>query len=128
MVLAFWGIERTQERLARQLQMIPGAGTPGSRILRLRSRNLDVRYDSGSLDDLQTALNQGIPPIALVNTKHFDHWQIEAAHAVVVIAMNEERVLIHDPGMDHGSTMVGLDDFYLAWDEMANLYSLIRKI
>lgn len=46
----------------------------------------------------------------------------------MVIAMNEERVLIHDPGMDHGSTTVDLDNFYLAWDEMANLYSLIRKI
>lgn len=63
MVLAFWGIERDQEWLASQLQMIPGAGTPGSRILRLCARNLDVLYESGDLDDLRIALDQGVPPI-----------------------------------------------------------------
>lgn len=120
MVLSFWGINRDQEQLARQLQMIPGAGAPGSRILRLHARTLDVLYESGVLNDLRTSLDQGVPPIVLVNTKHFSHWQIETAHAVVVTAMDEQRVLINDPGMGQGPTSVAIDDFYLAWDEMAN--------
>ena len=128
MVLSFWGINRNQRQLARQLQMIPGAGVPGSRVLRLRTRNLDVLYERGDLGDLRAALDQGVPPIVLVNTKHFDHWKTETAHAVVVTAMDEQRVLINDPSVAQGPVSVSLDDFYLAWDEMANLYSLIQKI
>lgn len=128
MVLSYWGIRRTQDRLARLLHTIPGAGTPGSRLRQLAVRNVDIYYGSGLIDDLRSALVQEIPPIALVNTKHFTHWQIETAHAVVVTAMDEQRVLINDPGMTQGQTPVGLDDFFLAWDEMASLYGLIRKI
>jgi len=95
--------------------------------MRLAAHNVNVSYDSGNLDDLRSALQNGVPPIVLVSTKHFSHWQVEAAHAVVVTAMDDEQVLIHDPGIDQGPTMVGLDDFYLAWDEMANLYCLIWK-
>jgi hypothetical protein len=34
---------------------------------------------------------------------------------------------MNDPGMNQGQNLVTLDDFILAWDEMANLYGLIRK-
>lgn len=127
MVLAFWGLTRSQSRLARQLQTVLGAGTPGSHLQRLASCSLDVHYGEGELDDLYAALEQGVPPIALVNTKHFPHWEIETAHAVVILGMDETTVTLNDPGINHGPTSVGLGDFYLAWDEMANLYGLMRK-
>lgn len=127
MVLAYWGINRNQYRLGRQLRTIPGAGTPGSRLLRLASRNLDVDYKTGTLDDLRAALAQGVPAIVLVNTKHFAHWTLETLHAVVVIGMDDVNVIINDPGMDQGSTLVTLGDFHLAWDDMANLYGVIQK-
>lgn len=127
MVLAYWGINRNQNRLARQLRTVRGAGTPGSHLLRLASRNLDVYYRSGDLDDLRAALAQGVPPIVLVNTKEFEHWTVETLHAVVVIGMDDANVVINDPGMDQGSTLVTVGDFYLAWDEMGNLYGLIQK-
>jgi DNA repair ATPase RecN len=74
MLLADWGIRRSQQRLAKQLQTIPGAGTPASRLRRLASSNLDIH-----------CANQG-------------------------------------------QLMMGLDNFLLAWDEMANLFGLIRKV
>ncbi len=37
MVLAYWGIERDQSSLAKQLGVIEGAGTPGSRLFLLVS-------------------------------------------------------------------------------------------
>jgi predicted protein tyrosine phosphatase len=55
MVLAYWGIERDQPDLARQLHMIAKAGTPGSRILSLASATLEVVYRSGDLTDLRSA-------------------------------------------------------------------------
>jgi len=128
MVLAYWGIYRSQNRLARQLQMIPNAGTPGSRLRNLASRNLHIHYGGGTLDDLRDALAQAIPPITLVNTKHLTHWDRETAHAIVVLAMDDNHMVINDPGMNQGLTSVSLDYFLLAWDDMANLYGLIRKV
>ena len=49
------------------------------------------------------------------------------AHAVVITDMGEAEVLLNDPGVEHGPISVSFGDFYLAWDEMANLYGLIRK-
>lgn len=71
MVLAYWGVNRSQNRLARQLNTIRGAGTPGSRLLNLASRSLDVQYDSGTLDDLRAAIAQGVPSIVLVIRRIF---------------------------------------------------------
>lgn len=62
MVLAYWGIEQDQTRLARQLGMIRGAGVPASRLRRLNSQRLAVAYQSGPLAELRTAIDQGIPP------------------------------------------------------------------
>jgi len=127
MVLAYWGMTRSQRRLSRQLQTVPGAGTPGSNLLRLAGRTLEVYYGSGDLPDLRAALAQRIPPIVLVNTKEFPHWTFETLHAVVVTALDDTQVLINDPGRAQGGSSVSLGDFYLAWDEMANLYATIRK-
>ena len=63
MVLAYWGIEREQADLARQLGTVLLGGTPGPRIKLLSSRTLRVSYAAGTLDDLQAALSAGIPPI-----------------------------------------------------------------
>jgi hypothetical protein len=56
MVLAYWGIERDQADLVGQLQMIPGAGTPGNRVRLLASDTLEVFYGQGEFADLQTAI------------------------------------------------------------------------
>ena len=65
--------------------------------------------------------------VMVVNTMHFPHWQLQTAHAVVITDMGEAEVLMNDPGVEHGPISVSFGDFYLAWDEMANLYGLIRK-
>jgi ABC-type bacteriocin/lantibiotic exporter with double-glycine peptidase domain len=128
MVLAYWGIRRTQDRLASELKTIPGAGTPGSRLRNLASHNLAVHYGEGTVHELRLALTQAIPPIILVNTKHLPHWRLETAHAIVLLAMDDNQVMINDPGSNQGRLVIGLDEFLLAWDEMANLFGLIRKI
>lgn len=127
MVLAYWGIERNQAELARQLQMVPGAGTPGNRVGLLASDTLDVFYGQGEVSDLQAALHRGIPPIVLVHTGELPYWDVAMAHAVVLLAMDETEVVINDPGITQAELRVSLGDFQLAWDEMANLYALLTK-
>lgn len=128
MVLAYWGIERDQADLAKQLQLIAGAGTPGNRVRLLASDTLDVFYDEGQLADLQSALTRGVPPIVLVHTGQLPYWEHATAHAVVVLGMDETSVTVNDPGKAQAAIQVSLGDFELAWDEMANLYALLSKI
>ena len=127
MVLAYWGIERAQRDIADDLGLIPGAGVPGNRIKMLSSKKLDVSYGAGELTDLEGALAQGVPPIALVYTGELPYWEHATAHAVVLLGMAEQTVYLNDLAMAQGNTAVSLGDFGLAWGEMANLYAAIEK-
>ncbi|MEZ4728793.1 MAG: C39 family peptidase [Caldilineaceae bacterium] len=128
MVLAYWGEDRDQRKLARQLQTIAGAGTPGSRLTRLASRRLEITYGSGELADLQQALDQSIPPIALVRTADLQYWgDLDFAHAVVVAGMDQSSLLLYDPSQTQAPQRVAVGNFALAWESMGNLYGLIRR-
>ncbi len=129
MVLAYWGIERDQPELAHLLGTVKRAGTPGSRILTLAAIGpLHIIYRSGELADLRAAIDHGIPPIALVYTHTLPHWTISTAHAVVVTGFEGDAVVINDPGMPVSATRVPVDNFLLAWDEIANLYAAISVL
>lgn len=125
MLLAYWGIERPQADLAKQLGLIEGAGTPGNRLRRLASKELNVFYSEGTLSDLTVALDEEIPLIVLVNTRELPYWEIETAHAVVLRGLENSRATINDPAFEIHPFQISLGDFLLAWDEMANLYAKI---
>jgi hypothetical protein len=127
MVLAYLGIEWEQADLGKQLQMIPGAGTPGNRVRLLASDTLEVFYGQGELADLQIALSQDIAPIVMVYTGQLTYWDQATAHAVILLGIEQDTVFVNDPGMSEAPLRVSLDDFELAWDEMANLYALLSK-
>lgn len=127
MVLAYWGVEREQADLAKQLQIMVGAGTPGNRVRLLASKTLDIFYGQGQLADLQSALGRGIPPIILVNTSQLPYWEQATAHAVVLLGIDDASAIVNDPGKVQAAIRISLGDFELAWDEMANLYALITK-
>lgn len=128
MVLAYWGLARSQPELAKQLQTIEDAGTPASRVKNLATNNLQVTYSDGELDALRVALEQNIPPIVFVNTGELPYWSIATAHAVVVVGIHNQTVFLNDPAKNDYPLEVPLDDFYLAWDEMYNLYALLKKV
>lgn len=126
MIFAYWGIKRSQRRLARQLGTIKDAGTPGSRLNRLASRSIKVVYTVGDIDDLKDAVDLRTPPIAFVNTSQLKHWDVETPHAVVVIGFGNDTILINDPTFQNSPIECTIGDFYLAWDEMGNLFGTIR--
>ena len=127
MVLAYWGIKRDQIKLAKQMKIIPGVGTPSFRIRLLASRRLRVIYGPGKLADLRYALSQGIPPIAMVYTGELPYWRIATAHAVVLLAIDENFVFLNVPDKEQGPIRVTLGDFELAWYKMDNKYALLKK-
>jgi ABC-type bacteriocin/lantibiotic exporter with double-glycine peptidase domain len=126
-VLAYWHTEQSQEKLARKLKTVAGAGTPRFHLQWLASSGLEVVYRSGDLTDLQLALQRGIPPIVLVHTSQLPYWKEATAHAVVVAGMDGFSVFIHDPVFAQPALAVSVGDFLLAWDELLYRYGLLRK-
>lgn len=127
MVLAYWGIERQQDDLARQLQTIPAAGTPARRVCSLASDTLRVTFQEGTLADLQLALSQNVPPILLVHTAELPYWSIATAHAIVLLQFTEDIATVSDPGVNAASVQISTGDLALAWDRMANLYIWLQR-
>lgn len=127
MVLAYWGLEQDQRRLGKRLQTIDDAGTPASRVRLLASRRLAVSYESGEWENLIEALVQGIPPILFVNTRELSYWQEATAHALVLLGIEDNMAIVNDPDKKPPAIRVLVDELHLAWDDMANLYALIRK-
>ncbi len=128
MILSYLGIAHSQAELARALGTHPLAGTPYSRITRLRSLGVEVTYQTGDLDTVSHYLAQNTPVIAFVQLRELSYWGDRwAQHALVVVAIDEMSLQILDPAQDEQIISISRGDFMLAWDEMDNTYAVITK-
>lgn len=118
MVLAYWGIQRSQADLGRQMRAVPHIGAIGRNVLRLQSPDVQVVYAQGSLELLRAWLAKGTPVIAFVQTSELPYWKgVEARHAVVVIGLDDANVYLLDPAQESDSISVSIGDFLLAWED-----------
>src|SRR5262245_49114014 len=84
MVLAYYGISRSQAEIATQLGLVKGVGAPASRVMRLASRSLRVAHHKGDWPDLVAALESGVPPIVGVRTNQLPYWSEDTFHVVLL--------------------------------------------
>ena len=104
-------------------------GTPGFKVLNLQHHGYDVTYAAATDERALTqALADGVPPIALLRTTHLPYWERETAHAVVVIAIDADQVVLNDPAFPTAPQTVPRDAFMLAWSDFDYLYALIRPL
>ncbi len=125
MVLAYLERHLGQNKLARILGTTE-IGTMSSRITRLSTLGLTVEYEEGSAVRLRRYLSQGVPCIVFLWTGNLSYWQVDTPHAVVVIGMTEETVIVNDPAFDNAPVRVPVDEFLLAWCEFEYKYAVIR--
>jgi len=75
-----------------------------------------VRVESSSLDSLRQSLQDGIPPIVIVNTASLQsYWQRECVHALVVVGIEEQAVFVNDPFFDDAPKQIPTAEFLAAW-------------
>jgi hypothetical protein len=74
MVLDYTGHPVAYDDLLRLLEIGP-FGTPARRITELARWGVDVEYDEGTLEKLQTFLDNDQPVIVLVRTRELPYWQ-----------------------------------------------------
>jgi ABC-type bacteriocin/lantibiotic exporter with double-glycine peptidase domain len=126
MVLAYQGRSVDPGWLRHVLES-KSIGTPGFKVLNLAQQGYAVTY-SPATDErvLLQALSSGVPPIALVLTANLSYWDRESAHAVVVVGIDDDTVVVNDPAFPASGQRIPRNEFMLAWSDFDYLYALIR--
>ncbi len=116
MVLAALGRHYSEAELAPTMGSYP-FGTPASRVTRLQSLGVHVRYAAMTAAELREALHQGALPIVFVLADFLPWTDFTGFHALVLMDMSDSHVWLHDPPLDDGPTELSIDGFLLAWEE-----------
>lgn len=131
MLLAYYGIERTQSDLMSRLTQIGDVGVVASSVLRLASRGLAVQRRRGDLPDLLELLDRRIPAILEVKTGNLPYWSEDTDHALVFSGAEghdmRDTAIVNDPAFPNAMP-VHLGDVLLAWDEHDNYFITLQPI
>lgn len=127
MVLRYFGQSADEFALAKRLGTTE-LGTPGSRLLRLQSAQMEVNFAPLALPLIYAQLELGAPVVALVQTILLDYWQEDFAHAVVVVGYGEGEIWLNDPAFDHAPQRASIDGFLAAWGEFDYLCATFTRL
>lgn len=127
MVLTYLGMSLSEAEVGRTIGAKP-FGTPTFAIQRLSKLGLQVNYKEWSTSALLAVLGEKRPLIAFVRTGFLDYWQEDFAHAVVVVgAVDNEQVWVHDPAKETSPLSVSWDGFLAAWAEFGYRGATVTK-
>lgn len=130
MVLAYFGIEKSEQSIRILLKTKP-AGTNPVNLTNLRNWDIDTILSSSNLDELQNNLLQEHPAIALLWTGILSYWDsnkyLDYLHAVVVVGYDKENILVNDPAFSNYPKTIPTDEFLEAWSYSQQMLILIEK-
>ena len=119
MVLAFHEIDLSESEIVKLLGSKP-YGTPSFAVQRLEKLEVRVIYQEWSIAQLLAALQAGHPVILFARTAFLEYWQLDVAHAIVVVGAQENRAFwVHDPAFQQGPQRVSWDGLLAAWAEFS---------
>lgn len=101
-------------------------GAAFSNLRNLGSLGVAVTIDKGSVDSLKRYLASGSPVIVALNTSPLPYWEDDTAHAVVVVGLEQNTVLINDPAFEQAPQIVPLNAFLLGWLEQDYRYAVLE--
>lgn len=125
MVLAYIDVDIQYGRLLRVLD-IQEHGTPGRNLTRLTRIGVEVIYREGTMGILEEIIASGRPCITFVRTDFLHYWTYATDHAVVVVGIDDENVLLYDPAFARHPMRITKLEFELAWIEFDYRYCLIE--
>ncbi len=114
MTLDYLGHSVDYAQVLHILQIGP-LGTLRRNVLRLNLLRLYVTYHEATLSLMVGHLQAGHPVIAFVDTAELAYWSATTNHAIVVIGLDAEHVIVNDPAFASAPQRILLGEFELAW-------------
>jgi len=107
-------------------------GTAFSNLALLESLGVQIEIDRSddykNVDVLTKFLESGHALIVAVETAELQtYWTHSTSHAVVVIGIDAQTVLVNDPAFDDAPKVIPLDEFLIAWGEQDYHYAILSK-
>jgi hypothetical protein len=124
MVLEYLDVRIPYAQLLETLQIGP-IGAPRRNVLRLERFGVRVTYREATLSMLSTYLSDGVPVIAFVDSGELPYWTEATNHAVVVVGLSEDAVIVNDPAFASETRRIPVGDFELAWLNSDNACAVI---
>ncbi len=126
MVLAYHGKPTPYGKLLHLLKIGP-IGAPRRNILNLsRLRGVSVAYREATVPILVQFLTNGLPVIAFVDTGELGYWTSTTNHAVVIIGIDGDDLLVNDPASAESQPVrVPIGEFDLAWLNADNTCAIV---
>jgi ABC-type bacteriocin/lantibiotic exporter with double-glycine peptidase domain len=128
MALAFYGAEHDEIEL-RRLFRTRGMGTSPARVMIALPRlGFQTFVFDGTAGLLLDNLADARPCIVHLWTEYLSHWQNRdpTIHAVVVLALTKDQVLVNDPAFDYGSQSIPFQEFLDAWRSAGYLLMVVQ--
>jgi ABC-type bacteriocin/lantibiotic exporter with double-glycine peptidase domain len=124
MLLEYLHVPFKYEHLLRLLR-VRSFGTEFPNLRYLESLGLSVLIEQGTVETLRGHLERGLPPIVFVNTGLLSYWQEQTGHALVVLAIEDEKIYLNDPRFADAPKAIPLTEFEAAWIEQDQEYAVV---
>lgn len=94
MVLQYLNIPADYSALVNRLRTlrVAGVGSPFHNLRHLETLGVKVLIKRGEISTLYSSLEEGLPPIALVDTAQLPYWTERTSHAVVVVGIEGDLI------------------------------------
>ncbi len=126
MVLDYLGMSVDYAQLLATLR-ISSIGSPRRNITRLARFGLNVIYGESDLQSVAQQLTDGHPVITFVDTAELPYWSYPSNHAVVIVGLDENTIILNDPAFTDSQQRVPVGDFELAWLNCDNACAVITR-
>jgi predicted double-glycine peptidase len=122
-ILAYYGQEWREDKLAQELKADPENGTDYHEIMRFaRERGLQVEAaENMTLDDLRRAAGQDRPVMVAIQAwsdhpeAYTDGW--EDGHYSIVVGVDDKNVYLMDPSTIGNYTFIPIPEFLARWHD-----------
>ncbi len=128
MVAAYYSMEQSEAALRTLLKTRPAGTSPVQAMLHLPEIGMSAQVHMGSLSLLQAQIAAGQPCIVHLWTESLPYWQASVIHAVVVVAITDSEVRIHDPAFADAPKIVPLSLFLQAWSATDYLLVVVAPL
>jgi len=132
MVMSSYSEELGEKHSEEDLLQLLGTSEAGSvleNLSRLEQLGFRVEVVPSNLTEIRLYLTEMKKPvIAVVYTGYLPYLTAESLHAVVVVGVDEQKVVLNDPLLEDAPVVISVEEFQRAWYFWGNLIVILEPL